>query len=565
MRTYKNGDITVPKDLNLTELLHASAGDDKEPLPLSHIIASDSLSHRSLTIGELRDRAGRLAKGFKSKLGAQDGDRWALILPNSVDLIELYHAVLWTGGIACPINHALKAVDISHGIAISQPEYIIAYSATLPSILEAVKLAHQELRENHVAWNEPTIVTVVGKRTGSHWHIPNDFLEDDALPIPHYTDTTKRVATIHLSSGTTGSPKGIQLSHYNYVANCYQLRMHDSAQWHRNSRIVAFTPFVHIAMTTMPLFFGPWMGMRHHAMPSFSMDEYIQLVNSIRPTTFQGAPSIMLALINDPGLRKRFDFSEAEFLSGQGTGITKDMKEKLLSMAKWQTANLYGMTEAAPYVAFQKKGMDVPIGTVGPLLPGIKAALKVPGSTEDAPEGGPGELWISGPNVASQYVCIGDSDSVNAKAFPLPGWYNTGDVCTIDKNGLLAVVGRTKELIKYKGFQVSPVELDSYLNRHPLVLEGAAASLWDDSQLTEVPTAYVILKEKCKGKEKESLIRIQRDVDSVVTGYKKLRGGVWEVNELPRNATMKVLRNELKKKITGPCSLEKKFRPKAKL
>ncbi|KAL5358330.1 hypothetical protein BJX96DRAFT_182832 [Aspergillus floccosus] len=563
MRVYQNGDITVPKDLNLTELLHASAGDGKPLLP-SHIIASDSLSHRSLTIGELRDRAGRLASGFKNKLGAQDADRWALVLPNSVDLIELYHAVLWTGGVACPINHALKAIDISHGLAISQPKYIVVYSATLSAVEEAVKLAHLELSEHNVSWNEPTIITVVGRRTGSHWHIPNDLLEDDALPVPHYDDTAKRIATIHLSSGTTGSPKGIQLSHYNYVANCYQLRQHDSPQWHRHSRTVAFTPFVHIAMTTLPIFFGPWMGMWHHAMPSFNMDEYIELVNSIRPTTFQGAPSIMLALVNDPALRDRFDFSQAEFLAGQGTAITHEMKAKLLSIAKWQTANLYGMTEAAPYVAFQKKGMDVPIGAVGTLLPGIRCALKVPGTADDAPEGGPGELWISGPNVASGYVCVTDSDAVNAKAFPLPGWYNTGDVCTIDKNGLLAVVGRTKELIKYKGFQVSPVELDAYLNRHPLVLEGAVGSLWDESQLTEVPTGYVVLKESCRGKETESLERIQRNVDSAVTGYKKLRGGVWEVSELPRNATMKVLRNELKKRVTGPCSLER-ARPKAKL
>jgi long-subunit acyl-CoA synthetase (AMP-forming) len=112
--------------------------------------------------------------------------------------------------------------------------------------------------------------------------------------------------------------------------------------------------------------------------------------------------------------------------------------------------------------------MDVSTGTVGPLLPGIRCALTVQG-TADTPEGGPGELWISGPNVASGYVCVADSDAVKAKSFPLPGWYNTGDVCTIDENAFLAVVSRTKELIKYERFQASPVELDAYLNRNPLV------------------------------------------------------------------------------------------------
>ncbi|KAF9887408.1 hypothetical protein FE257_010263 [Aspergillus nanangensis] len=557
MRTYQTADITVPRDINLTELLHTSA-DENNPLPPSHIIASDSLSHRSLTLGELRDHAGRLAKGFTTKLHATDGDRWALIVPNSVDLVELVHAVLWTGGTVCPINHALKVADISHGLAIAQPRYIVVYTETLSAVEEAITLAGQELASNNVSWSPPTVVTVVGKRVGSYMHIPNDLLADDALPIPHYGDTSQHIASIHLSSGTTGSPKGIQLTHHNYIANCHQLRAHDSAQWHRHTRIVTFTPWVHIAMTTMPYFFGPWTGMHHHAMPSFDMASYLSIVNSLRPTAFQGAPSIMQALVADPSLRHKFDFSAAEFLVGQGTGITAEMRATYYAMANWQTSNLYGMTEAAPYVAFQKKGTQAAIGSVGPLLPGIRCALKRPGTSEDAPQGGPGELWISGPNVARRYVSITDAEGVNQRAFPMEGWYNTGDVCTITAEGVLAVVGRTKELIKYKGFQVSPVELDGYLNRHPLVVDGAAGSLWDAQQLTELPTGYVVLVDACKGNEAEALRQIQQDVDKLVTGYKKLRGGVWQVSEVPRNLTMKILRPQLKTYATGVSSKEMK-------
>lgn len=205
MTIYQTGDITVPTDINLTELLHQCAWDT--PLHPSHVIARDNLSNRSLTISELRDHAGRLAHGFTTRLGAKDGDHWAIIVPNSVDLIELFHAVLWTGGTGCPINHALTATDLARGLAISQPRFIIAYTGSLAAIEDAVRRAQAELKQHGIVWMPPHIVTVVGKRTSKYSHLPYDFLSEEALPIPHYDDTTQRIASIHLSSGTTGSPK----------------------------------------------------------------------------------------------------------------------------------------------------------------------------------------------------------------------------------------------------------------------------------------------------------------------------------------------------------------------
>jgi 4-coumarate--CoA ligase len=140
----------------------------------------------------------------------------------------------------------------------------------------------------------------------------------------------------------------------------------------------------------------------------------------------------------------------------------------------------------------------------------------------------------------------------------MEGWYNTGDVCTISESGYLSVVGRTKELIKYKGFQVSPVELESHLNSHPLVLEGGVASVWDESQLTELPTAYVVLRDDSGSDitKQRMLRKIHIDVNDLVSGYKKLRGGVRNVKSLPKNATGKILRKELRVQRVGLCSLE---------
>jgi 4-coumarate--CoA ligase len=557
MRIYKpDKTVDVPTDLNLTELLHQSA--PGRLIPDSHLVCKDSLTNRSITIGELRNRAGRVAHGFKRVLGCSNGDIFALLLPNCVEFVELYHAVLWTGGVVAPINHQLKPAEIGHALAISRPKYILAYESFLQNTKAAVQIAGIELkRKARVAHFEPIIITVIKKSTG-HLHVPDDFLDDEILPIPHYEDTSKHLATIHLSSGTTGLPKGVQLSHFNFVANCYQLYTHDAPQWHSRSRVVAYTPFVHIAMTTHPLFFGPWMGIMHHAMPSFDLESLGQIVQSTSATNIQGVAAVIKALA-DSDVTQRYDFSSVEIIQIGGAPFTDDLLKRLYSKGSWKMSFLYGMTEAAPYVSWQRVGQEVPRGAVGKIMPSIDCVLRKEGTTGDASEGGPGELYIRGPNLARGYVSV-DSDSVKPLA-DKDGFYNTGDVCTISKDGFVSIVGRTKELIKAKGFQVSPMELEALVQEHPLVADAGVAAVWDQEQLTELPAAYVVLKDAtATSQEKEKqLRRINKDVDSLVSGYKKLRGGVWEVNVLPRNAQTKFLRKEFKGHSTGINSLGKKM------
>ena len=547
--------LDVPGDLNLTELLHAS-----KTLPPSHLIASDSLTDRSITLGQLRDRAGRIANGLVQNLRPQDQARWAVVIPNSVDFLEIAHAILWTGGTICPVNHALKATEIGHGLAVCRPHFVIAYGAILPSIEEAVRVAQTALDAEGVAWTPPEVLTIIARpssKASRPRHIPDDFISDSQLPIPHYNNTSQRLATIHLSSGTTGKPKGVCLTHRNFVANVLQLLAHDASQFHQASRTVAFTPWAHIAMTTMPLFLAPYTGMFHHAMPSYNLEKFAQLVGSVQATSFQGVPSVVLSLAKTD-VTERYDFSKAAILNVGGAPLKKHDLARLMSRAPWKMIQAYGMTEAAGYVAYQRQGEKLPEGSTGRLLPGIEARLVKEGEGIDAPEGGPGELWLRGPNITSGYAF---NDEANKKAFPEAGWYNTGDVCTFDSQGRLSIVGRTKDLIKYKGFQVSPQELESYLNSHPDVAEAGVGALWDDSQLTELPSAWVILKDHVVSRgtdvEKRKVLKgVHRWFDEQVSGYKKLRGGVWEVTKLPKNATGKILRKEMTEMRDGLCSLD---------
>ncbi|KAJ4286780.1 hypothetical protein N0V90_013032 [Kalmusia sp. IMI 367209] len=491
MKTYSSStQIDIPTDLSLTQLLHTTT---TPPLPPSHLIATDSLTHRSLTIHELRTNAGRLASGLSKTFDPQDQSHWAVILPNSCDYVEIVHAVLWMGGVVCPINHAIVATEIAHGLTVTRPDFAVVYGPVVPKVEEAIAIAEKDLKVQGVDWKPPTIISIVERTpSGPYKHIPDDFSAfKDTLTIPQYADTRQRLATIHLSSGTTGKPKGVELTQYNFVSNVKQLEAHDPAQFHRGSRIVAFTPFAHIGNTTFPLFFGPYMGIWHHAMPQFELETFAKLVDSVKPTIFQGVPSVVISFANTD-ITYRYDFSRAEKIDCGGPPFKKDMFDRLMSKAPWRVNQVYGMTEGAGYIAYQRKGDAQPDNVVGPLLPNIEIALRINDGKDDAPDGGAGEMWLRGPNITRGYAFNPDA---NRDAFPVEGWYNTGDVCTISKTGVIAVVGRTKELIKYKGFQ-----------------RGGVGPVFDESQLTELPTAYVVLKEHLLQEKdrKEALREIQK-------------------------------------------------------
>lgn len=243
MRIYssKDPDTNIPTDLNLTELLHASA---RTPaLPDDHVIAQDDVEYRTLTIGQLRSNAGRIAAGLAQHYKPQDQSRWAIILPNSAAYLEAVQAVLWMGGVFCPINHQLKAAEIAHALAVSKPGFVIVCSEVVQKVVEAIKLAGSSASN----FKQPEVLTAIGPPLPGFRNLHAGFMAPECLEVPHYRDTRKRLASIHLSSGTTGKPKGVQLTHYNYVANVLQMWAHDPEHWSQDERIVSYTPFVHIA------------------------------------------------------------------------------------------------------------------------------------------------------------------------------------------------------------------------------------------------------------------------------------------------------------------------------
>ena len=276
-------------------------------------------------------------------------------------------------------------------------------------------------------------------------------------------------------------------------------------------------------------------------MAKYDMHSCLKLVEKEKASAMQCTPTLAVA-IADGDVVERYDLSSIRHMVVGGLPLTKEVYQRFLDKGngRWKTVQLYGMTEASPYVSWQKVAEEVPYGAIGKLLPGIEARL-MDEDGKDVTVGERGELWIRGPNVTNGYV---DNVEATRKAFREDGWYNTGDLCAFDRDGCLSIVGRTKELIKAFGFQLSATELESYLNGHPAIEEVSVAGTKDRVAMTELPTAYVVLKSGVKDKT-DALREIREFVDGRVSGYKKLRGGVWEVTELPKNATGKVIRARL--------------------
>jgi 4-coumarate--CoA ligase len=557
MRIYKaEQSIDVPTDFNLTQLLNSTA---RPPIPgKPSLIATDDLENRTLTRPQLCDTAGRLAQGLTAAFHPAGQSRWAIILPNSIAFIEAVHTVLWLGGVFCPINHLLTAHEFTTAFSVCKPDYIIAYEPIISKLLTAL---------NTLPTQPPILLAGASNlspsTTTTYPHL-NAYLSPRTLSIPSHPNTTTLPASIHLSSGTTGVPKGVLLTHHNYISNVLQLLLHDPVHWSPSTRVASYTPYCHIANTTIPLFLGPWTGMTHHIIHSYSLPTLLSTIEKWGATATQISAPAAVALATTQ-ISAKYDLGTLRYLHAGSLPLGREVWEKFMGKGKgrWEVVGLYGMTEASPYVCWGKVGEGVPRRRmVGMLLPGMEGRLVLTDEGErggqvevEAPEGGPGELWIRGPNVTRGYV---DNEEATRAAFRDGGWYNTGDVCTFSPEGYLTVVGRTKELIKVSGFQVSPTELEGYLNGHPAIQDVAVGPDIDRERMTEVPAAFVVLKDDVRGKEQKvsTLKDIQGSLDGKVSGYKKLKGGVWEVSSLPRTSTGKFIRKRLGENKTGLSSLE---------
>ncbi|KAF8231353.1 AMP binding protein [Tricholoma matsutake] len=362
------------------------------------------------------------------------------------------------------------------------------------------------------------------------------------------------------SSGTTGKPKGVETTHQNITTVIGIVRTTYPKQTPGVDSFLGLLPFYHIYGAIKLLHFACLCGVPVVIQARFDPVLFCADIERYKITSALIVPPILVALARHP-IVDRYDLSRLKIIASGaaplGAALVKQARPRLDSkrMTKGQrkidVVQGYGLTETSPTTHFLPvEDAMRKVGSTGILLPNLEARLVIYGDSEgeiDVPEGEPGELWIRGPTVMKGYL---NNPTATKDSITKDGWFKTGDIAQIDADGFYYIVDRGKELIKYKGFQVPPAELESVLLTHPEIADAAVIGVNSDKEATELPRAYVVHANRERVMTAAAKAAFQRDVkkwiQERVARHKFLRGGVVIIDIIPKSAAGKILRKQLR-------------------
>ncbi|MCW8119574.1 MULTISPECIES: 4-coumarate--CoA ligase family protein [Streptomyces] len=472
------------------------------------------------------DRFHRRVAAALAETGVRKGDVLALHSPNTVAFPLAFYAATRAGASVTTVHPLATAEEFAKQLKDSAARWIVTVSPLLSTARRAAELAGG-VQEILVCDGAPGHRSLV------------DMLASTAPEPSVAIDPAEDVAALPYSSGTTGTPKGVMLTHRQIATNLAQLE--PSMPSAPGDRVLAVLPFFHIygltALMNAPLRLGATVVV----LPRFDLEQFLAAIQNHRITSLYVAPPIVLALAKHP-LVADYDLSSLRYIVSAAAPL-----DARLAAACSQRLGLppvgqaYGMTELSPgtHVVPLDAMADAPPGTVGRLIAGTEmriVSLTDPGT--DLPAGESGEILIRGPQIMKGY--LGRPDAT-AAMIDEEGWLHTGDVGHVDADGWLFVVDRVKELIKYKGFQVAPAELEAHLLTHPGVADAAVVGAYDDDG-NEVPHAFVVRQPAAPGLAESEIMMY---VAERVAPYKRVRR-VTFVDAVPRAASGKILRRQLR-------------------
>ncbi|MEU9590331.1 4-coumarate--CoA ligase family protein [Streptomyces sp. NPDC048219] len=472
------------------------------------------------------DRFHRRVAAALAEAGLRKGDVLALHSPNTVAFPVAFYGATRAGAAVTTVHPLATAEEFAKQLGDARARWIVTVSPLLATARRAAELAGG-VQEIFVCDSAPGHRSLI------------DMLASTAPEPDVAVDPAEDVAALPYSSGTTGVPKGVMLTHRQIATNLAQLQPAVAAG--PGDRILAVLPLFHIygltALMNAPLRLGATVVV----LPRFDLEQFLAAIQNHRITGLYVAPPIVLALAKHP-LVADYDLSSLKYVISAAAPLDAGLAaacSRRLGLPP--VGQAYGMTELSPgtHVVPLDAMADAPPGTVGKLIAGTEmriVSLDDPG--KDLPAGESGEILIRGPQVMKGY--LGRPDAT-AAMIDQDGWLHTGDVGHVDAEGWLFVVDRVKELIKYKGFQVAPAELEALLLTHPGVADAAVVGTHDDDG-NEVPHAHVVRRAPAEGPTEGEVMMY---VAERVAPYKRVRR-VTFVDAVPRAASGKILRRELR-------------------
>jgi len=492
---------------------------------------------RGITYRELGEEVSYLASGLAQR-GLKKGQRMAIMLPNCPQYIAAYYAILKIGGIVVNVSPMYVARELEFQLKDAGVEIILALRDFLPR-LEAV-------REKVPL--KTIILTDLNEAAGGARQKSGDASAGGVydytqlremgrgLPPPSVQVNANEVAILQYTGGTTGISKGAMLTHRNLVSDVLQCVSWNQDAVKGQERMLAVLPFFHVYGMTVAMNEAIHLAATIILLPRFNVDEALEAINLYQPTRFPGVPTMYLAIINHPQLKK-YNISSIRVCSSGSAPMPVEAQKRFEELTGAKISEGYGLTEASPVTHANPFNGKRKIGSIGLPRPDVDSKIvDLETGEKDLPPGEEGELCIRGPQVMLGYW----NRPEETKKTLRNGWLYTGDIARVDEEGYFYIVDRKKDMIICSGYNVYPREIEEVLYQHPKIQEACILGV-PDAYRGETVKAFVVLREKERATTEEIIEFCQKNMAKY-----KVPTQIEFRKELPKSHVGKVLRKILR-------------------
>ena len=492
--------------MNLAASLARNAADNPDRVAIH-------LGDQTTSYGELDDQSARVA-GLLADRGIAPGTPIGIMLPNVPEFASVYYGILRTGAVVVPMNPLLKAREIAYYLGDSSAPVIFAWHITAPE----VEIGAKEAGAEAILVDPATFPDILAT----------------ASPAPQVVDRAAYdTAVVLYTSGTTGHPKGAELTHANLINNV-EVSAADLFQLGPDDLIFGGLPLFHAFGQTCTLNAAIMTGASLTVLPRFDAAKALGILADQRVTIFAGVPTMFSALLHVPD-RSDYDVSALRLCISGGAAMPVEVLRQFEDAFDCIVLEGYGLSETSPVASFNHPGRERKPGSIGTPIRGVEMRV-VDASGAEVPQGEVGEIAIRGHNIMKGYL---NRPEATAEAVSDDGWFRTGDIGRVDEDGYYYIVDRKKDLIIRGGYNIYPREIEEVLYEHPEVAEAAVVGI-PHPELGEEVGAAVALKPGATVTPDE----LRSYVKSQVAAYKYPRR-VWIVDALPKGPTGKILKKEI--------------------
>nr|WOP79056.1 4-coumarate:coA ligase 1 [Euphorbia maculata] len=520
-------DISIPNHLPLHSYIFENIGSHS-----SNTALINGATGESYTYAEVEITARKVAAGL-NKFGIGQGEVIMLLLHNCPQFVLAFLGASVRGAIATAANPLFTPAEIAKQAKASNTKLIITQSAYAEKVRDL----------------ENVQIVCVDSAPEFCFHF-SELENSDESQLPSVNHSPDDVVALPYSSGTTGLPKGVMLTHKGLVTSVAQQvdGENPNLYYHSDDVILCVLPMFHIYALNSIMLCGLRVGAAIMIMPKFDINSLLQLIEKYRVSVLPIVPPVVLSIAKSPET-ENYDLSSVRMLKSGAAPLGKELEDAV--RAKFPKAVLgqgYGMTEAGPVLtmclAFAKEPFEIKAGACGTVVRNAEMKIVDPETGDSLPRNQPGEICIRGYQIMKGYL---NDPEATARTIDKQGWLHTGDIGFIDDDDELFIVDRLKELIKFKGYQVAPAELEALLLAHPQISDAAVVAMKDEAA-GEVPVAFVVRSDKSNITEDE----IKQYISKQVVFYKRIKN-VFFTESIPKAPSGKILRKILREKLAaGP-------------